>query len=127
MQECAEFLTASARAGDDEKKLRFTRLFFETYGGELAALYGCSRPVFDHQVLAVGHPELFILWMHLLLKAGIVEGPSDRLARNLHAVFDTGFTLSTLQRKLREESDGFLAFYDEWMALCEKLRENKLI
>lgn len=104
LQDCARFLQESSGRGDDPKKIRFTHLFFESYGKQLAGACGCSGLILDHQLIKVSHQEFFIDLMHVSLTLGIMDCHSDHLARNLHAVFDVGFALSTLQRKLRTDT-----------------------
>ena len=104
LQDCARFLQESADGGDDPKKIRFTHLFFETYGKQLAGPCGCSDLILDHQLIKVNHREFFIDLMHASLSLGVMDCHSDHLARNLQAVFDVGFALSTLQRKLRADT-----------------------
>lgn len=100
LQECARFLLETHEEKDEEKQ-RFTNLFFETYGQQIAGYCGCSHLIFDHQLITVRQPELLIDLMHVALNLGVMDCSSDHLGRNLNAVFKTKFSLSTLQRKLR--------------------------
>lgn len=104
LQDCALFLQESAGEADDEKKIRFTHLFFEAYGKQLAGPCGCSNLIFDHQLIEVDRKEFFVDLMHASLTLGVMECHSDHLARNLNAVFNINFSLSTFQRKLRTDT-----------------------
>ena len=104
LQDCACFLQESSCKTDDEKKKCFTHLFFETYGKQLAGPCGCSNLIFDHELIKVNHQEFFIDLMHVVLVSGVIDCHSDHLARNLSAAFDIDFSLSTFQRKLREDT-----------------------
>ena len=100
LQECARFLLETHEE-KNELKQRFTNLFFETYGQQIAGDCGCSHLVFDHQLIPVRQPEFLIDLMHATLDLGVIDCSSDHLGRNLNAVFKTKFSLSTFQRKLR--------------------------
>lgn len=113
LQDCARFLQESSTGNDDPKKIRFTHLFFETYGKLLAGACGCSGLILDHQLVKIKHREFFIDLMHASLTLGVMDCYSDHLARNLHAVFDVGFTLSTLQRKLRADTRQANQFHEK--------------
>lgn len=113
LQGCARFLQESSGRNDDPKKIRFTHLFFETYGKLLAGACGCSGLILDHQLVKIKHRDFFIDLMHASLTLGVMGCHSDHLARNLHAVFDVGVTLSTLQRKLRADTILSNKFYDK--------------
>ena len=52
LQECARFLLETHEE-KNELKQRFTNLFFETYGQQIAGDCGCSHLVFDHQLIPV--------------------------------------------------------------------------
>lgn len=104
LQDCARFLQESSCMTDGEKKKRFTHLFFENYGKQLAGPCGCSTLIFDHQLIPVNQLAFFIDLMHAALTFGVIDCHSDHLARNLYAVFDVRFALSTFQRKLRADT-----------------------
>lgn len=104
LQDCARFLLEPSGGKNDLKKERFTHLFFETFGKQLAGPCGCSNLIFDHQLIEVSQQEFFIDLMHAALVLGVMECHSDHLARNLNAVFNIDFSLSTFQRKLRADT-----------------------
>ena len=93
LQECARFLLETHEE-KNELKQRFTNLFFETYGQQIAGDCGCSHLVFDHQLIPVRQPEFLIDLMHATLDLGVIDCSSDHLGRNLNAVFKTKFSLS---------------------------------
>ena len=67
----------------------------------------------DHQLVKIKHRDFFIDLMHASLTLGVMGCHSDHLARNLHAVFDVGVALSTLQRKLRADTRQANQFHEK--------------
>ena len=80
LQECARFLLETHEE-KNELKQRFTNLFFETYGQQIAGDCGCSHLVFDHQLIPVRQPEFLIDLMHTTLDLGVIDCSSDHLGR----------------------------------------------
>lgn len=119
LHDCARFLQESIRADDDPRKVSFTKHFFENYGKQLAGACGCSGLVLDHQLIKVTRRDIFVDLMHAALSLGVIDCYSDHLARNVHAVFDVGLALSTLQRKLRTDTLQADLIYDKLKSFKE--------
>lgn len=121
LQKCASFLLEEDDENVDELKRRFTHLFFEEYGKRLAGNCGCSNLIFDHQRIRVKQPRVFVDLLSGLYFLNLIDCNIDQFARAIYAVFDTGYTFETLQKKLHTDTYLSDELYTNIKSLLDKL------
>ena len=91
----------------DEKNESWNHLadrFFKVYSDELYRCCGYEMETPGFARVWVARPDLFMVYMGAMMRAGIIEDCSfARMAGHVDRIFDTGNTENTVLNKLKEQ------------------------
>ena len=84
--------------------IRLADRFFKVYSDELYRYCGYETETPGFARVWVARPDLFMVYMGAMMRAGIIEDCSfARMAGHVDRIFDTGNTENTVLNKLKEQ------------------------
>ena len=96
------FLFKGLRGEKNESWNRLADRFFKVYSDELYRYCGYETETPGFARVWVARPDLFMVYMGAMMRAGIIEDCSfARMAGHVDRIFDTGNTENTVLNKLR--------------------------
>ena len=98
------FLFKGLRGEKNESWNRLADRFFKVYSDELYRYCGYETETPGFARVWVARPDLFMVYMGAMMRAGIIEDCSfARMAGHVDRIFDTGNTENTVLNKLKEQ------------------------
>ena len=98
------FLFKGLRGEKNESWNRLADRFFKVYSDELYRYCGYETETPGFARVWVARPDLFMVYMGAMMRAGIIEDCSSaRMAGHVDRIFDTGNTENTVLNKLKEQ------------------------
>ena len=92
------------RGEKNESWNRLADRFFKVYSDELYRYCGYETETPGFARVWVARPDLFMVYMGAMMRAGIIEDCSfARMAGHVDRIFDTGNTENTVLNKLKEQ------------------------